>query len=398
MSLHIPSSTGLRTKLKASLLMAGMLGASTVVWAAGPPVPSSMNDPMVFSLVVLMLMLLLVIGLLANVLVSTIKYHQEKERKSNSGKVGAAIVAGLLLLSAHGFAQSGAAAPAASAGTPAATTYGGMDGTTFYLIMGVIAIEIVVILFMLVQLKAILAKEKARSLETEKIVAKKPTVSWWDRFNKFKPVEQEADLDLGHDYDGIRELDNRLPPWWLWGFYITIVAAGIYLWRYHVVHSAPLSAEEFEISMKVAEQQKAEYLKNAANLIDENNVQLLTTGYEVESGKSLFSQNCVACHGKSGEGGVGPNLTDNYWLHGGDIKQIFFSIKYGWQDKGMKSWKEDFTPAQIAQLSSYIHTLKGTNPPNPKAPQGDLYQEATAAADSSGNKTSGAADTTAMPK
>ena len=205
--------------------------------------------------------------------------------------------------------------------------------------------------------------------------------------NKFRPVEQEADLDLGHEYDGIRELDNRLPPWWLWGFYITIIAGGIYLWRFHVSHAAPLSGEEFEIAMKAAEKQNEEYLKKAANQIDENNVALLTTGYEIESGKSLFTQNCVACHGKLGEGGVGPNLTDDYWLHGGDIKQIFFSIKYGWQDKGMKSWKEDFTPSQMSQLSSYIHTLKGTNPPNPKAPQGDLFKDAPTADTSSVKKT-----------
>ena len=361
-------------------LLAAVSGFSVTVHAAGPPVPSSLNDPMVATLVALMLLLLLIIGLLANVLVSTIQYHQEKERKTNSGSGSAALVVGLLLLSTNLVAQS---SPAASVASP----YGNMSTTAFYLIIGVITLEITVILFMLLQLKAVLAKEKARStaVETEKV--RKPRISWWDRLNKFRPVEQEADLDLGHEYDGIRELDNRLPPWWLWGFYITIIAGGIYLWRYHVSHAAPLSGEEFEIAMKAAEKQKEEYLKKAANQIDENNVALLTTGYEIESGKSLFTQNCVACHGKLGEGGVGPNLTDDYWLHGGDIKQIFFSIKYGWQDKGMKSWKEDFTPSQMAQLSSYIHTLKGTNPPNPKAPQGDLFKDAPTADTSSVKKT-----------
>jgi cytochrome c oxidase cbb3-type subunit 3 len=358
------------SRKKTLALLAAILGFSASVHAAGPPVPSSLNDTMVATLVALMLLLLLIIGLLANVLVSTIQYYQEKERKTNSGASGAALVAGLLLFSTDLLAQS---SPTITTAAP----YGNMSATAFYLIMGVIALEITVILFMLVQLKAVLAKEKARSAAAEPAKVKKPRISWWERMNKFRPVEQEADLDLGHEYDGIRELDNRLPPWWLWGFYITIIAGGIYLWRFHVSHVAPLSGEEFEISMKAAEKEKEEYLKKAANLIDENNVALLTTGYEIETGKSLFTQNCVACHGKVGEGGVGPNLTDDYWLHGGDIKQIFFSIKYGWQDKGMKSWKEDFTPTQMAQLSSYIHTLKGTNPPNPKAPQGELFKEVT---------------------
>ncbi len=84
---------------------------------------------------------------------------------------------------------------------------------------------------------------------------------------------------------------------------------------------------------------------------------------------------CAACHGKAGEGTVGPNLTDIYWLHGGSIQDVFKSIKYGWPEKGMKSWKEDLSPIQIAQVTSFIHSLKGTNPANGKAPQGDAYSE-----------------------
>lgn len=336
------------------------------VWAAGPPVKSSLSDPMAIALVSLILVLLLVIALLSNVLLGTIQFYHESQKKA--GNTGTAAV--LLLLSLMG------GYPSHAQNATDTAVFGGLSTTAFYLIIAVIAVELVVILFMLLQLKAVLAKEKAKKiLEEEPLQPAAPRVSWWDRFNRFRPAEQEADLDLGHEYDGIRELDNRLPPWWLWGFYITIVAAGIYLWRYHVAHSAPLSAEEYEISVKLAERQQAEYLKKAANLVDENNVKLLTMDMDIASGKSLFELNCVACHGKGGEGGVGPNLTDAYWLHGGGIKDIFKSIKYGWQEKGMKSWKEDFTPSQMAQLSSFIHTLKGTNPANPKEPQGDLYSE-----------------------
>ncbi|HSC37770.1 MAG TPA: c-type cytochrome, partial [Chitinophagaceae bacterium] len=95
----------------------------------------------------------------------------------------------------------------------------------------------------------------------------------------------------------------------------------------------------------------------------------------LEGGKTVFLQNCSPCHGKSGEGVVGPNLTDDYWLHGGGVKDIFKTIKYGWPEKGMKSWKDDLSPTQIAQLSSFIKSLRGTHPPNGKEQQGELYQE-----------------------
>jgi cytochrome c oxidase cbb3-type subunit III len=203
----------------------------------------------------------------------------------------------------------------------------------------------------------------------------KPAVHWWDRFNKFKPVSQEATIDLGHDYDGIRELDNRLPPWWLYGFYLTIVFAVIYLWRYHVSHTAPDSIQEYQLAVQAAEIKRAEYLKKAANNVDESTVKYLSAADDLAAGEKIYATTCFPCHGKAGEGGVGPNLTDDYWLHGGSVKDIFKTIKYGVPEKGMKSWKDDYSPGQIAQLASYIKSIKGTNPPNGKAPQGPLYTE-----------------------
>jgi cytochrome c oxidase cbb3-type subunit 3 len=96
---------------------------------------------------------------------------------------------------------------------------------------------------------------------------------------------------------------------------------------------------------------------------------------EITEGATLYSKNCIACHGDKGQGGVGPNLTDDYWIHKGGIRDIFYTIKYGWAEKGMKSWKEDFSPVQIAQLASFVKTLHGTNPPAPKEKQGELYTE-----------------------
>ena len=180
---------------------------------------------------------------------------------------------------------------------------------------------------------------------------------------------------MDHDYDGIKELDNDLPPWWKYGFYLTIVVAFLYMIHYHISGTGDLQAVEYNKEMAKAKAEIAEYMKTAANNVDENTVKLLDNPADIENGKQVYTANCAACHGKLGEGGVGPNFADEYWIHGGSVQDIFKTIKYGFADKGMKSWKEDLSPMQIAQVTSYIRTLKGTNPPNGKAPQGDLYTE-----------------------
>ena len=237
-------------------------------------------------------------------------------------------------------------------------------------------LEVLIIVILLFVLKAFLAVEK-KAVITSTIQAEAPEseLNWWDNLNKFRPIQQEADIDLGHDYDGIRELDNKLPPWWLYGFYCCILFACIYLWRSQVSHTAPSSKEEYEMSVAKADAEKAAYLEKSANNVDENTVKLLTDEANLAPARKTFQTVCAACHLPNGAGNVGPNLTDDYWLHGGSIKDVFKTIKYGWPDKGMKSWKDDFSPIQIAQLASYVKSLHGTNPPNGKAPQGTLYKE-----------------------
>ncbi|MBS1642502.1 MAG: c-type cytochrome [Bacteroidetes bacterium] len=197
----------------------------------------------------------------------------------------------------------------------------------------------------------------------------------WNKLNKFKPIEDEASLDTGHVYDGIRELNNVTPPWFTIAFLLSIVFAIVYLYRYHVAHSAPLPEQEYAIEMQEAEQQHTAYLKTQKNLVDENTVTMLGAD-GIAAGKVLYQTNCFACHGKEGQGGVGPNLTDDYWLHGGSIHDVFKSIKYGWKDKGMQSWESIFSPVQIQQISSYIKSLRGTKPAGAKEAQGELYVEA----------------------
>jgi cytochrome c oxidase cbb3-type subunit 3 len=125
-----------------------------------------------------------------------------------------------------------------------------------------------------------------------------------------------------------------------------------------------------------AEEEVAEYLATRADLVDEKSVVTLTDEAALDKGKTIFISYCAACHGTQGEGGVGPNMTDNYWIHGGDIKDLFRVVKYGVPEKGMISWKSQLSPVQMQQVSSYILTLVGTNPPNQKEPQGELYEPA----------------------
>ena len=218
--------------------------------------------------------------------------------------------------------------------------------------------------------------------EAAEIVIQKEGPSLLERLNASVAIEKEADILMDHNYDGIRELDNDLPPWWKYGFYATIVFAVIYLVHYHVTATGDLQIAEYNKSITEAAAAKTAYEKNSAGNVSEGNVKMLTDKEELAKGEAIFKANCFACHGKLGEGGVGPNLTDDYWLHGGSIKNIFSTIKYGWPDKGMKSWQADLSPVQINETASYIKTIHGSNPPNGKAPQGDLFVETAIPKDS----------------
>jgi cytochrome c oxidase cbb3-type subunit III len=220
---------------------------------------------------------------------------------------------------------------------------------------------------------------------------RQPEQSWWDRLMKSMtqavPVGHEADIDLGHDYDGIRELDNKMPPWWLGMFYLSIIFSVIYLFAFHLTDIGPSSKEEYDTEMEVAKAQVNAYLATQSDNVDENNLTALTDQQELALGKSIFETTCVACHGKLGEGGIGPNMTDNYWIHGGAISDLYKTIKNGVPEKGMISWADQLRASDMHRVASYILTLQGTNPPNGKAPQGTLYDPlkvSGAASDSTG--------------
>ena len=204
---------------------------------------------------------------------------------------------------------------------------------------------------------------------------------WWSKMDnrfltKAAPLEKEADVLLDHNYDGIRELDNALPPWWKWGFYITLVVAVIYMFRFHVWHTGPTPEDEYNKEMTIAAARLENIRMNSKEMFDEKTV-TMADAKGITDGKKIFTGTCFPCHGANGEGNaVGPNLTDKYWLHGGAIGNIFKTITIGVPDKGMQAWGKTFSPTDIKNLSSFILSLQGSNPANGKAPQGDIYTPA----------------------
>ena len=200
------------------------------------------------------------------------------------------------------------------------------------------------------------------------------------RLTRSVKVEQEKDLLMHHEYDGIRELDNVLPPWWLWLFYGTVIWSVVFLLNVHVFDIWPTQEEEYRQEMAQAKAEVDAYLAQFAGMVDETNVTALTDAAAIAGGRATFDAYCKACHGGAGEGGVGPNLTDDHWIHGGGVQNVFKTIKYGVPEKGMIAWKAQLKPAEMQAVTSYILTLHGTDPPNAKAPEGELWKEATTTA------------------
>lgn len=183
--------------------------------------------------------------------------------------------------------------------------------------------------------------------------------------------------DTGHEYDGIRELDNPLPRWWLYGFYLTIIFAVFYTAYYEFGPGVGLVATYNE---KVAALQADRAAKAAAGGVDlEALGKVVASHEEAEKGKALFAERCAACHGDAGQGVIGPNLTDNYWLHGGKPDKIMHTIRVGVADKGMPAWGESMSDGEIMQVVAHIVAIRGTHPEGAKEPQGDLEEAAPAA-------------------
>lgn len=219
-------------------------------------------------------------------------------------------------------------------------------------------------------------EEKAqRKLEEEALLLlrkQQPTI--WTRLMQLKPLAEEKNLVMEHKYDGIAELDNPIPAWFRILFYATIVFAIGYLLNYHVFHYSRSQDEEYAAEIQQAADDKIAYLDNpvnSASKVNENNIVQSKDAAVLKSGGALFATRCPPCHGDHAQGIVGPNLTDEYWLHGGKIKDVFKTIKYGVPEKGMISWEKSMSAQQISDIANYVLSLQGSKPAGAKAPQGN---------------------------
>jgi cytochrome c oxidase cbb3-type subunit 3 len=385
---------------RTSLCMLFSLTAIATFARGGGVAPAAKDDTnwLVMLMVFIAVVLLFVIWGLGQVLITL---NRQLMEKTKDGKIpGAAIlIIGLTALSGELQAQTGT--DAANAAEKAAN-YGGLSGLEFFLLSTVIGLEVMIILFL-----ALMARRTWRSLtgEADKLtekVSKSKSAKWWNDldkrfFTRAVPVEKEADVMLDHDYDGIRELDNALPPWWKWGFYVTVILAVIYMFNFHVFGTGKDPEQEYAAEMAEGKRLEELYKARTKDLVDENNV-TMTDADGIAAGRALFTQSCVACHAADGGGGIGPNLTDDNWIHGGAMNDIYKTIKLGYPEKGMQSWQSVYSPVQIRQLTSFVRSLKGTKPASPKEAQGEAYKENTTAAVPGGNASAGPSDSTGSKK
>jgi cytochrome c oxidase cbb3-type subunit 3 len=193
-------------------------------------------------------------------------------------------------------------------------------------------------------------------------------------YTSIAPKSTGKAIALEESHDGIRELDNLIPPWFSYLFGGTIVFAVIYLLNYHVWQSSPLPQAEYAEEMAAADLSRRVRMASEGT-INEDDLAVLADEASIKAGQEKFLRNCITCHGTHAEGIVGPNLTDQYWIHGGGVKNVYATIKNGVPEKGMISWKLVFTPKEIQQIASYVLSLQGSNPPNAKKPEGNLYTE-----------------------
>lgn len=344
-------------------LVALLLLNSAWLSAAGTNQGLVVSDTLVFSLFVVCAIVFLMIIYAQINAVKGILENKELWSDNNKKTTGATekvtILVFAFLFSKDIFAQAAA--------TPEALVT--MTKELYWILIGLNAFLLGIIITLHFVIKGIVSSLRGEEELTEDTISV-ITASLTDSV----PIERESEILMDHNYDGIRELDNNLPPWWKYGFYLTIFFAIVYLIRFHVIGSGPTQLEEYNTEMAKAELEIQAYKASQANQVDESNLMALTESVRLEAGKKVFMDNCKICHGEFGEGMVGPNFTDKYWKNGGGIKNIFNTIKTGVPDKGMISWESQLTPGQMLEVSSYILTLEGTNPANQKAPEGELWE------------------------
>lgn len=292
----------------------------------------------------------------------------ETEGKNNSGIVTTvvALIGSFFLLStgntAHALTFNGPGE--AAEGQPWLL----IENSDLYALVAVNLILIGVLLYLRRMFKEFLSMvraEKVKAVEEVDAIKKLNKI-----LTDVVPIEEEHTILMHHEYDGIRELDNNLPPWWVWGFYATIIFAVVYMFNYHILGTSDLQIAEYNKEMAQAKKDVDAYLSKMAMNVDENNAELMTEEKDFSAGKALYEANCVACHNPKGEGNIGPNLTDDHWVYGPDIKDVFKTIKYG-TPNGMPEHASKLNPIQLQQVSSFVLTLPFTAG---KEPEGKEYK------------------------
>lgn len=338
---------------------------------------SGSSEEFLYGILIAFGLLFLVIILVLNSVMRNMANNNELWTPKKPGESAVKAVAFLLMMGAG----------STYAVSPDATLIGvfGEYSSTFWLL---VCFDLFLGFIIVVQLRSFrqlidsLKKQEVEAdavmVEQEAVVAGAQQSNWMKKvmklLTKSVPVEREEEVMTAHEYDGIRELDNVLPPWWIAMFYASIVFAFAYLLHYHVFETGDLQIAELNQTLAEADAEVAAYMAANKAQIDETNVTIVTDAARLSNGEEIYMANCVACHGAQGEGGVGPNFADNYWMHGGSINDVFSVIKYGVPSKGMISWRAQLSPTQMQDVASYLLTFQGTNPPNQKEPQGEIYE------------------------
>jgi cytochrome c oxidase cbb3-type subunit III len=331
------------------------------------------NLTLFYWLIASIIVLLVAIIIMSTTITSLVRSDYFKRKLGENKESGNGIITTIVaLIGSFLFLASNNTASALTFNGPGEATEGTpwlmVEDSDLYAMVVVNIILIGVLLYLRRMFKEFLSMvKKAKEVEVEQEDAIK-------KLNKILtdvvPIEEEHTILMQHEYDGIRELDNNLPPWWVWGFYATIIFAVIYLFNYHILGTSDLQIEAYNKEVAQAKKDVDAYLSKMAMNVDETNATVLTESKDISAGKALYEANCVACHNPKGEGNIGPNLTDDHWIYGPDVKDLFKTIKYG-TPNGMPEHASKMNPVQLQQVSSFVLSLPFTAG---KEPEGKEYK------------------------
>lgn len=350
-----------------ALIMTMGLGKATFAQEQVSTSSPEMHYYLLITSAIILLVIILVLNSAIKGIVSNKSIISQIKEKKGMGIVAALLFAGL---------SNNAIAQEATGGMVVVEPNYGLVFWMFLLVNLIFIIIVIVQLSVINGLTKALREESASVADVDVVEEPSAIGKFWESLTDAVPLEREEEVMTDHEYDGIKELDNKLPPWWVWMFNLSILFAVVYFSYYQVFNASdlPISIQEYNAEMAQAEEEIAAYKAKYGSGVDENTAVLIVDEGRLANGKKIYTANCVSCHMDDGGGGIGPNFTDEYWLHGGSINDLFKTIKYGVITKGMIPWKDQLKPEEIEDVASYILTaFPGTTPANPKEPQGEIY-------------------------